>query len=105
MGEDIHVWGLVQWWIDAESLLPVAVENYSTSSRYVHDFSFRHVNEPIAQTLFRTPSGEGITRAEPEPLGEGYDRTFLNARDGSAGRMSVRWGKKGPKGTSSSGLN
>jgi uncharacterized protein YbjT (DUF2867 family) len=25
--------------------------------------------------------------------------------DGSDGRMSVRWGKKGPKGTSSSGLN
>ncbi len=105
MGDDRHVWGLVQWWIDTESLRPVAVETFGTDSRHVHEFSYRHLNEPIAESLFETPSGEEITRAEPEPLGSGYDRTFLNARDGSTGQMSVRWGKKGSNGTSSSGLN
>jgi hypothetical protein len=41
----------------------------------------------------------------PEPLAEGYTRRFLNVHDGSDGRMSVRWGMKGPKGTRSGGLN
>ena len=30
---------------------------------------------------------------------------FVNLRDGSNGQMSVRWGKIGRKGRSSSGLN
>ena len=39
-------------------------------------------------------------------LEEGYDHFFMNACDGSDGRMSARWGQQGEKkGTLSSGLN
>ncbi len=70
-----------------------------------HVYTYRSVNEPIAASRFRPPADDGIARQELDPLGEGYDRRFLNARDGSDGRMSVRWGKKGTAGWYSSGLN
>jgi hypothetical protein len=41
----------------------------------------------------------------PEALDADYTQRFVNLCDGSDGRMSVRWGKVGPKARSSSGLN
>jgi hypothetical protein len=34
-----------------------------------------------------------------------YTNRYVVIRDGSDGRMSARWGKQGPKGSSSGGLN
>ncbi len=48
---------------------------------------------------------EGIESTAPAPLSEKYDHYLVNTSDGSNGRMSVRWGRKGPEGTSGSGLN
>jgi hypothetical protein len=71
------------------------------------EFTYSGLNKPIPEEEFRPPSGPGeaAARNELEPMKEGYTRRFLNVSDGSNGRMSVRWGMKGPKGTLSSGLN
>jgi hypothetical protein len=51
------------------------------------------------------PRLEGLPPTPPEPLDADYTNRFINLGDGSDGNVSLRWGKKGPKGTSSSGLN
>jgi len=93
------VGGLQEWFIDAESLLPVIRDEYGTYYHHRHEYIYHRVNEPIPEAVFQAPAADGIERREPEPLGEGYDRRFLNARDGSDGRMSVRWGRLAPGGT------
>jgi hypothetical protein len=59
----------------------------------------------LAEETFQPPKRPGLKSQPLEPLHEGYERYFLNARDGSDGRMSVRWGQYGKKGRYSSGLN
>lgn len=90
------------WYIDAQSFLPVRIERDGLRSA---SFDYVSVNEPIPDDEFRPETGQGIEARGPEPLDENYTRRYLNVVDGSNGRMSVRWGKIGPKGTSSSGLN
>jgi hypothetical protein len=93
-----------EWLIDAKTLLPVAFEEFGdTPVRY--EFSFDSIDEELPAATFHPPGETGLTPSKPEPLGDGYDQHFLNALDGSAARISVRWGKTGKGGTSSSGLN
>jgi beta-lactamase regulating signal transducer with metallopeptidase domain len=91
----------VDWYIDVESLRPVRL----AAGPFAIDIAYRDLGGQIPDDVFRRPAGPGIRGVEAEPLGEGYTRRFLNVIDGSNGRMSVRWGSKGPKGTISSGLN
>lgn len=91
----------IDWYIDIESLLPLRMD----TGFYSMDFSYPHLGEPIPDEFFRRQSGPGIREVGAEPMAEGYTRRFLNVIDGSNGRMSVRWGSKGPAGTTSSGLN
>jgi Big-like domain-containing protein len=99
------------WFIDAETLLPSRVETILIHSMRAHssiDFSYARVNQPIPDEEFRPETIARAPRPKAEsepPLAEGYIRRFINVSDGSNGRISVRWGMKGPKGTSSSGLN
>jgi hypothetical protein len=90
----------LRWYIDAKTLLPVRV---ASGDAYTVDYTYSRLNEAIPDDEFRPPAG--VQAGEPEPLPGGYTRRFLNAIDGSSGRMSVRWGMKGPKGVNSSGLN
>ena len=90
------------WYIDGESLLPVWIESDGLLSTAFH---YKSVNQPIPDEEFQPETVQGIQTQEPEPLDEDYTRRFLNVIDGANGRMSVRWGKKGPRGWSSSGLN
>ena len=77
------------------------------SSGFVSRMQFLYdtVNKPLPALDFAVPKLEGLSPTSPEPLDEDYTNRFINLRDGSDGNMSLRWGKKGPKGTSSSGLN
>ena len=68
-------------------------------------FRYVRVNQPIPDEQFQPETGPGIQIQDPKPLDEDYTRRFLNVIDGTNGRMSVRWGRKGPKGWYSSGLN
>ena len=91
-----------EWLIDDETGLVVLVSSGKThQTEYVYD----SVNESIPQAVFDIPDGRDVEQKQADELGEGYNRRFLNVIDGSEGRMSVRWGKRGTRGTASSGLN
>jgi hypothetical protein len=96
---------LIQWWINPRKYRPAQItlfgSGYVSRSRFLYD----SVNEPLSAGNFAVPKLEGLSPTSPEPLDAGYTNRFINLRDGSDGNMSVRWGKKGPEGTSSSGLN
>ncbi len=101
---------ILEWSIDVETFLPARVETLLVTQLFVTftiNFSYSRVNQPIPDEDFRLKIDPGAPqpKREPEPLPEGYTRRFLNVKDGSDGRMSVRWGMIGPKGRSSSGLN
>jgi hypothetical protein len=96
---------LIQWWIDPRNYRPAQItlfgSGYVSRSRFLYD----SVNEPLPVGDFAVPKLEGLSPVPPEPLDANYTNRYINLRDGSDGRMSLRWGKKGPKGASSSGLN
>jgi hypothetical protein len=96
---------LIQWQIDAKNCRPAQItlfgSGYVSRSRFLYD----SVNEPLPVGDFAVPKLEGLSPVTPEPLDANYTNRFINFSDGSDGNMSLRWGKKGPKGTSSSGLN
>lgn len=68
-------------------------------------FLYDSVDQPLSEAVFAVPKVEGVTPAGLEALDANYTTRFINLRDGRDGRMSLRWGKQGPKGTSSGGLN
>ncbi len=90
------------WYFDAQTLLPVCLE---TNGLPHTEYRYTRINQPIPDEEFRPDTGPGIQIKDAEPLDEGYTSRFLNVIDGTNGRMSVRWGEKGPKGTRSGGLN
>ncbi len=98
------------WQICSETHLPTGVGLLNaTGFRWAMwmEFTYSWLNHPILDEEFRPSGGPAnpVVRKELEPLGEGYERRYLNVIDGSRGRMSVRWGKQGGLGTSSGGLN
>jgi hypothetical protein len=95
------------WWFDIETLLLLqAYHDYAGGNKIVTRYEYHIVNESIDESVFNYDSYTDIEPNVPQPLNEDYDTRFLNVIDGTAtGRMSVRWGRKGPKGTISSGLN
>jgi beta-lactamase regulating signal transducer with metallopeptidase domain len=92
------------WFLDAATLLPTRVEMTGIGIQAI-DFTYTRINQPIPDEEFRPEAGGDVKVVPAEPLAEGYTRRFLNVIDGSNGRMSVRWGMQGPKGTNSCGLN
>jgi len=101
--EALWMSSFTEWWIDAESGFPVEIRhsNRPEGTRFYYDA----VNQPLAAGLFAVPRPKDRVASPPEPLDAGYTRRFINFRDGSDDRISLRWGKEGPKGRSSSGLN
>jgi RNA polymerase sigma factor (sigma-70 family) len=91
-----------EWYIDAETFLPLRVEAVG-SAVYSIDYTYSRVKEEIPEEEFRPEAGPDVRAQRPEPLEGGYTKRFLNVIDGSSGRMSVRWGMKGPTGNSRSG--
>jgi hypothetical protein len=94
-----------EWLIDAATLALAEMTEFNDSGIIRTLFVYDKVNEEISESSFASPSIAGLSPSPPEELDEGYTKRFVNVRDGSNGQMSVRWGKKGTKGTSSSGLN
>jgi hypothetical protein len=97
--------GRTRWFVNPSTHVPEGVEQCAIYGAFRTRFLYRHINETIPAIEFAVPKIPGITPDQPEPLDDGYTNRFVNLRDGSDGRMSVRWGKFGPKGRSSSGLN
>jgi len=95
---------LREWYIDAQTLLPLRVEMAGMGLQMI-DYSHRNINQPIPDKEFSPDQEAGVKDSKAQALDKDYTYRFLNVIDGTNGRMSVRWGVKGPKGTSSSGLN
>ncbi|MFP6582800.1 MAG: sigma-70 family RNA polymerase sigma factor [Candidatus Hydrogenedentota bacterium] len=95
---------IVQWWIDPSTLLPVYLKEYNRGMRTQRIFEYKSINQPIPAEEFQLI---GLDHLAPEstPLKLGFDTRYLNLRDGADGRMTLRWGITGPKGSESGGLN
>jgi carboxyl-terminal processing protease len=103
------------YWIDSETYMPVQIEKDLGRFNISYVFDYVQINEPLADSNFRPDFVKGVEPQSPEAQFEDIqeeqqfkkdiDKRFLNAKDGSSGSMSVRWGYYGPKGTVSSGLN
>jgi hypothetical protein len=93
-----------EWCIDAETLLPLRLDAGGLAFVRI-EFTHTRINGPIPDTEFRPDSDLGVRAGSSQALSEEYTTRFLNAIDGSTGRMSVRWGEKGPRAMRSSGLN
>ena len=94
---------LIQWWIDRQSYRPALIKEYVVCGEKRTRFLYDAVNKPLPVEDFAIPNLKGISPTPPEPLDSGYTKRFIMLRDGSDGRVWVRWGKEGPKGDSSSG--
>ncbi|HEY5914187.1 MAG TPA: Ig-like domain-containing protein [Verrucomicrobiae bacterium] len=90
-----------RWWIDVQTLLVAGQEAGGIRTRFIYD----SVNHPVPSSAFAPTRTRGVKAQGPEALDAAYTNRFVNVCDGSNGRMSVRWGKIGPGGRSSSGLN
>ncbi len=90
-----------RWWIDANTWLIAEIEDQGRRTRFLYEA----VNQPLPKAEFAPPALSRAKIQPLDPLDAGYTQRFVNLRDGADGRMSVRWGKVGPKGRSSSGLN
>jgi hypothetical protein len=86
-------------------LRPVEIAKFYRNSVMRYRFHYDVVNEQLPPESFAVPKLEGVTPSPAEALDANYTNHFINLRDGSDGNISVRWGKQGPKGTSSGGLN
>jgi len=95
-----------EMWIDAETLLPAhSIIEYSNDNRVSMSFEVRAKNTTLPDSAFLPPAPEHIEPERDEALEPGYDRRFVTIDDGADGRMSVRWGMRGPAGIKSGGLN
>jgi hypothetical protein len=101
----------LEWWIDAETLLPTQVVENSQYSSETFRFRYEKLNQPLPDTAFQPPATTGINAKKdafklfkqetPAP----DEKRFLTIKDGCDGRMSGRLGWSSPSGTTSSGLN
>jgi hypothetical protein len=101
----------LEWWIDAETLLPVQVIENSQYSSETFRFHYEQLNQPLPDAAFQPPAMTGINARkdgfklfkQETPLPD--EKRFLTIKDGSNGEMSGRLGWSSPGGTTSSGLN
>lgn len=96
---------LRQWHIDARTKRVLRCESYAPESVGRWVFEVESVNQPVPAELWAPPADPRLQDEPLEKLEAEFNQRFLKAHDGSNGRMSVRWGKRGPQNESSSGLN
>jgi beta-lactamase regulating signal transducer with metallopeptidase domain/outer membrane lipoprotein-sorting protein len=95
---------VLRWWIDLKTNRPLQVASDTAYGPTILSFQTDSINKQLPITEFQ-PTFPHVVPSGLEPLGEGYDTRYLQISDGSNGRMSCRWGKKGTKGDASGGLN
>ncbi len=96
---------LNRWAIDTQTGRPLEIRNYSDNSQMRTRFLYDEINQSMPAEAFAIPKLDGLSPSPAEALDKDYTKRFIDLRDGSDGTMSLRWGKEGPKGRSSSGLN
>jgi beta-lactamase regulating signal transducer with metallopeptidase domain/outer membrane lipoprotein-sorting protein len=96
---------VLRWWIDSKTNRPLQVASDTAYGPTILSFQTDSINRQLPITEFQPTTAPHVVASGFEPLGEGYDTRYLQISDGSNGRMSCRWGKKGTKGDASGGLN
>jgi len=110
-GSDCHLleaWKngyLTQWRIDSRNYRVAEITRYLPGNVWRDRFFYDSVNQPLSAEMFAVPKIEGQPPTPPEPLDSSYTNRFVRIRDGSDARMSLYWGKAGPKGSSGAGMN
>jgi type II secretory pathway pseudopilin PulG len=98
----------MEWWIDTKTSLPARVVQYSQFGCEIYNFHYAKLGAPLPLAEFQPPveNAAGLKSDEwyDQKLGADEKR-FLTIKDGSNGQMSGRIGRRGPNGTTSSGLN
>ena len=101
----------LEWWIDAETLLPVQVIENSQYSSETFRFHYEQLNQPLPDAAFQPPAMTGINAKKDgfklfkQEIPLPNEKRFLTIKDGGNGEMSGRLGWSSPGGTTSSGLN
>ena len=95
---------LIQWWIDPKTYRPAQITVFDSGSVSRMRFLYDSVNEPLPAGNFAVPKLGGLPPVPPEFLDADYTNRFVNLSDGSDGNMTIRYGKKGPKGWSGEGF-
>ena len=98
-----------EWWLDAETFLPVQIVQYNTTGFEMYRFHYEKLNQPLPDSAFAPPVEKGAMpkavdwfKPKPDP----GEQRFLTIKDGSDAQMSGRFGIQGPNGTTTSaGLN
>lgn len=93
-----------QWRIARSNGLPQEVTVFMPDTVSRTRFVYDALNTPLPDKDFAPPRFATPPPAPKEKLDPGFHR-FVNVRDGSDGRMSLRWGTKSTNGVYSSGLN
>jgi hypothetical protein len=96
------------WWIDAQTYLPVQLVQYVLYGQEIYQFHYEGLNQPLPDTVFQPPveAGASITPEDWYQKKLGKDETrFFRIDDGCNGNMSGRMGRRGPNGSTDSGLN
>lgn len=97
--------GLIRWKIDPQTGLPIEISEIADGVVQKERFFYDRINQPTPQEVFAVPRIKGIASTQPTALDGKYNRRFIQIDDGSDGTISLRWGRKGPGGRISSGLN
>lgn len=95
----------IQWWIDAETFRPREVTQFGASFISRMRFFYDAINGPKTPEKFMPSVAKGVVSHPPVPLDAKYTNRFVILHDGSDGNMRARWGRSGPGGRNSSGLN
>lgn len=95
----------LSWIIDAETFRIVEVAERYASGLTKSRFIVESLNQPLSPELFSPLVVPNVQSSQPEPLTPEFTHRFINLKDGADGKMTVRWGRKGPKHTNSAGLN
>jgi hypothetical protein len=99
------VGALTEWYIDGQTSRIVEVRQAGANYRVRTRFIYESFNQALAPEQFAVPKIPRVSPAPPDALDSDYTNRLVIIRDGSDGQMRVRWGKQGPKGTASDGLN
>ncbi len=103
-GLSMTLGSLSQWSIDPQTCLPRELVDWRNESLSRKRFLYDAINQPLPKGDFAVPQVKGASR-ETDVLNADYTNRFVKIHDGSAGAMSLRLGKYGPKGSASGGLN
>ncbi|HUA64753.1 MAG TPA: protein kinase [Alphaproteobacteria bacterium] len=100
--------GKYEWWIDAVTFLPAQVTGAMPGAMQIWRFQYADLNQPLPDSAFQPPVAPGASvppmdwfKAKLAP----HETRFLTIKDGSDGGISGKMGRRGPIGSTDSGLN